>query len=99
MRCFRCRIGQKPAAGMLEYTATTASAGMLRAICPVCESIMCQAIREADIVRKFPGCEATNTRPLDALRGSTDRQPNGVIPDTGQTTPETHPETTPTKET
>jgi len=38
--CLRCRAPREPAAGMLDYLASSSTAGSLRAMCPVCESLM-----------------------------------------------------------
>jgi excisionase family DNA binding protein len=48
--CFRCRAPRKPLDGLSEYHALTDKHGQLRAICEVCETIMCRAIKRADLV-------------------------------------------------
>lgn len=38
--CLRCRAPKPPALGMADYVPRTASRGMLRGICPTCETMM-----------------------------------------------------------
>lgn len=40
MYCLRCRAPRAPAAGMVDYTPTTATIGNLVAICSSCETLM-----------------------------------------------------------
>jgi len=42
--CVRCRAPKKPAAGMVEYQAITATLGNLIAICPDCEAMIHRCI-------------------------------------------------------
>lgn len=48
--CFRCRMPRKPLEGLSEYRALTDKHGQLRALCEVCETVMCRAIRRSDLV-------------------------------------------------
>lgn len=87
--CFRCGRGREPAGGMLEYQQSSRGAGLLRAICPICERMMCRAIREADIAVKFPDCDVTIARHPDTLNEADVPQRNGVFDGIGLAEPKT----------
>lgn len=61
MYCFKCKARKAPALGMVEYTATNAATGNLRALCETCETVMCQRIRLANIEARMPGMDVQIT--------------------------------------
>jgi hypothetical protein len=57
--CVKCRQPRDPAEGMVEYQPSSASRGVLVAICPVCEMLM----------RRFvSGARPTTTAPESDLK-------------------------------
>lgn len=42
--CLGCSVPRKPHAGMVEYTPTSASLGLIKSICPVCDRLMYQRV-------------------------------------------------------
>lgn len=67
--CFRCRQARPPALGMLDYLAATPASGNLRAICAVCDGLMHQRIRNADLPAKMPGLEVQIRQDPQRLSG------------------------------
>lgn len=55
--CFKCREPKTPALGMVEYAATNAATGNLKAICETCGTMMHRRTRLADIAAKMPGLD------------------------------------------
>jgi hypothetical protein len=47
--CVRCRVPQKPAGNMADYSAITEKVGNLIAICPACDAIMNRRVNRAKI--------------------------------------------------
>jgi len=47
--CLGCKSPQEPDGKFAEYTQKTASAGMLKALCPACGSIINKVIRRVDL--------------------------------------------------
>jgi hypothetical protein len=68
--CFRCREHRPPALGMLDYLATTPASGNMRAICAVCDGLMHQRIRLADLPAKMPGLEIQIRQAPQRISGS-----------------------------
>jgi len=62
MYCFKCREPKRPALGMVEYTATNAATGNLKAICETCETMMHQRARLANLAAKMPDMEVQITQ-------------------------------------
>ena len=54
MYCFKCREPKRPALGMVEYAATNAATGNLKAICETCGTMMHRRTRLADIAARMP---------------------------------------------
>lgn len=52
--CFKCRQPRAPALGMVEYAATNASTGNLRAMCETCGTMMHRRARLASIAAVMP---------------------------------------------
>lgn len=57
MYCFKCKEPKAPALGMVEYAATNAATGNLKALCETCETVMCQRIRLAKLTARMPGMD------------------------------------------
>ena len=55
--CFRCRDARPPAHGMVEFVATTAKLGTLRAICAECETLMNRKASRAALSSVMPGID------------------------------------------
>lgn len=62
MYCFKCREPKAPALGMVEYAATNATTGNLKAICETCGTLMHRRTRLADIACKMPGLDVHRTQ-------------------------------------
>lgn len=61
MYCFKCRKPKQPALGMVEYAATNAATGNLRAICETCETMMHQRARLTNVAARMPGMDVQIT--------------------------------------
>ena len=59
--CFKCREPKAPALGMIEYTATNAVTGNLKAMCETCGTFMHRRTRLADLGMKMPNLEVQRT--------------------------------------
>lgn len=59
--CCKCRAPKAPALGMVEYTATNAGTGNLRAMCETCSTMMHRRTRLADLGRVMPGLDVRHT--------------------------------------
>jgi hypothetical protein len=57
MYCLKCRAPKAPALGMVEYTATNAATGNLKAMCETCGTFIHRRTRLADIATLMPGLE------------------------------------------
>ena len=62
MYCFKCKEPKAPALGIVEYSATNAVTGNLKALCEACETMMHQRVRLANISAKMPGLEVQITQ-------------------------------------
>ena len=47
--CLGCRAPQEPDGKFAEYTQTSSTTGMLKALCPACGSILNKVVRRADL--------------------------------------------------
>lgn len=52
--CFKCRQPKRPALGMVDYAATNAATGNLKAICETCGTMMHRRARMADLAVIMP---------------------------------------------
>ncbi|MGI8611930.1 MAG: helix-turn-helix domain-containing protein, partial [Sphingomicrobium sp.] len=52
--CFKCRQPKAPALGMVEYAATNATTGNLKAMCETCGTMMHRRTRLADLAARMP---------------------------------------------
>lgn len=62
MYCFKCRKPRAPALGMVEYAATNAATGNLKALCETCGTLMHQNARLANIAARMPGMDVQITQ-------------------------------------
>ena len=67
MYCFRCKAPKAPALGMVEYVATNAATGNLKALCETCETMMHRQTRLADISEKMPGMDVQITQASSSI--------------------------------
>jgi predicted ArsR family transcriptional regulator len=65
--CFKCREPKAPALGMVEYAATNAATGNLRALCDTCGTMMHRRTRLADLARIMPGLDVRRTGPASSI--------------------------------
>lgn len=52
--CFKCRQPRAPALGMVEYVATNAATGNLKAMCETCGTMMHRRVRLAAVLTIMP---------------------------------------------
>lgn len=57
MYCFKCREPKRPALGMVEFVATNALTGNLKALCETCGTLMHLRSRLDDIAARMPGLD------------------------------------------
>jgi excisionase family DNA binding protein len=55
--CLRCRAPRRPAGEMVDYIPKTASRGLLRGICPTCETLIYRATTLRAIVQNGDGLD------------------------------------------
>lgn len=61
MYCFKCREPKRPALGMVEFAATNALTGNLKALCETCGTLMHLRTRQGDIAARMPGLDVRRT--------------------------------------
>ncbi len=76
MYCFKCREPKRPALGMVEYAATNAATGNLKALCETCETMMHQRARLANIAARMPGLDVQITQAPSRLVERAHPSPN-----------------------
>ncbi|MEM7701609.1 MAG: helix-turn-helix domain-containing protein [Pseudomonadota bacterium] len=62
MYCLKCRAPKAPALAMVEYAATNAATGNLKALCETCGTLMHQRIRLSRIPARMPGMDVQITQ-------------------------------------
>ena len=62
MYCFKCREPKRPALGMVEYSATNAATGNLKAMCETCDTFMHQRARLANLAVRMPNMDVQITQ-------------------------------------
>ncbi|WP_299191297.1 helix-turn-helix domain-containing protein [uncultured Erythrobacter sp.] len=67
MFCFKCREPKSPALGMVEYAATNAATGNLKALCETCDTLMHQNIRLANVEARMPGIDVQITQASSSI--------------------------------
>jgi excisionase family DNA binding protein len=60
--CLRCRAPKRPAYDMADYIPKTKSRGLLRGICPTCETLIHRAASLGTIAQKCGGLEVAFPR-------------------------------------
>jgi hypothetical protein len=55
--CLRCKAPRRPAGDMAEYIPRTRSRGLLRGICPTCETLVHRAVSLGTIVQTAGGLD------------------------------------------
>ena len=68
--CLKCRVASRPALGMVDFIAHSATTGNLKALCETCGTVMHQAVARAAIALKMPGIEVQFTGAQPRLTGS-----------------------------
>ncbi|MCO5792211.1 MAG: helix-turn-helix domain-containing protein [Blastomonas sp.] len=76
MYCFRCREPKAPALGMVDYLATNAATGNLKALCETCGTAMHRRTRLVDIAAKMPGLDVQRTQAPSSIAALTQPSPN-----------------------
>lgn len=61
MYCFKCREPKAPALGMVDYVASNAATGNLKALCETCGTAMHQSIRLTNLATRMPGLDVRHT--------------------------------------
>ena len=68
--CLKCRAPSRPALGMVDFVAHSATGGNLRALCETCGTVMHQRVARSAIALKMPGIEVQFTGAQPRLEGS-----------------------------
>lgn len=76
MYCFKCREPKAPALGMVDYVATNAATGNLKALCETCGTMMHRRARLGDIAAKMPGLDVRRTLAPSSIAALTQPSPN-----------------------
>lgn len=67
MYCFKCKERKAPAQGMVEYAATNAATGNLKALCETCGTVMCLRIRLDSLAARMPGMDVQITQASSSI--------------------------------
>ncbi|OYU73668.1 MAG: DNA-binding protein [Alphaproteobacteria bacterium PA3] len=76
MYCFKCREPKAPALGMVDYVATNAATGNLKALCETCGTPMHRQTRLGDIAARMPGLDVRRTLAPPSIAALTQPSPN-----------------------
>lgn len=76
MYCFKCREPKAPALGMVDYVATNAATGNLKALCETCGTTMHRRTRLGDIGTRMPGLDVRRTRASSSIAAPAQPSPN-----------------------
>lgn len=68
--CFKCRATSRPALGMVDYIARSATGGNLKGLCETCGTVMHQGVARDAIALKMPGIEIQFREAQPRLEGS-----------------------------
>ncbi|TCJ37380.1 helix-turn-helix domain-containing protein [Parafrankia sp. BMG5.11] len=68
--CFKCREPRRPALGMVDFMAHSATGGNLKALCEDCGTVMHQRVARAAIALKMPGVDVQYREAEPRLTGS-----------------------------
>jgi hypothetical protein len=80
MYCFKCRAPKAPTLGMVEYAATNAVTGNLKALCETCGTMMHRRTGLADIAAKMPGLPVQITQAPSNIDARLHPSPNCYNP-------------------
>lgn len=76
MYCLKCREPKAPALGMVDYVATNAATGNLKALCETCGTPMHRRTRLADIAARMPGLDVCRTLAPSSIAAPAQPSPN-----------------------
>ncbi len=76
MYCFKCREPKRPALGMVEYAATNAATGNLKAICETCSTMMHRRARLTDLAALMPDLDVQITQAPSSIVARAHPSPN-----------------------
>lgn len=76
MYCFKCREPKAPALGMVDYAATNAATGNLKAMCETCDTMMYRRTRLVDIAAQMPGLAVQRTVAPSSIAALPQPSPN-----------------------
>ena len=76
MYCFKCREPKAPACDMVDYAATNAATGNLKALCETCGTMMHRRTRLVDIATKMPGLDVQITQAPSSIVERAHSSPN-----------------------
>ncbi len=76
MYCFKCRARKAPAGDRVEYAATNARTGNLKALCETCGTVMCQRIALTSIAARMPGMDIQFTQAPSSIVARAHPSPN-----------------------
>lgn len=76
MYCFKCRAPKSPAFGMVDFAATNAATGNLKALCETCGTVMHRRTRLADIAARMPGLDVQITQAPSSIVERANPSPN-----------------------
>lgn len=65
--CFKCRQPKAPALGMVEYAATNASTGNLKAMCEACDTMMHRRVKLTDLASEMPNLDVQRTEAAPSI--------------------------------
>ena len=68
--CLKCRAASRPALGMVDFIAHSATGGNLKALCQTCGTVMHQAVARGAIALKMPGIDVQFREAEPRLEGS-----------------------------
>ena len=80
MYCFKCRDPKAPAFGMVDYVATNAATGNLKALCETCGTMMHRRTRLGDVAAKMPELHVRRTLAPSSIAALTQPSPNCANP-------------------
>lgn len=66
--CLKCRQPKAPALGMVEYAASNATTGNLKAMCETCGTMMHRRARLADLSTKMPVLDVQRREAAASIR-------------------------------
>jgi excisionase family DNA binding protein len=74
--CFKCRQPRAPALGMVEYVATNATTGNLKALCETCGTMMHRHARLAAVAATMPNLDVQHREAAPSIAERMHPSPN-----------------------